>query len=306
VIRAVLAHPQLSKEYHLRAVTRDSTKPAAEALKAKGVDVVQGDLKDPASIAAAVAGSYAVFGVTNFWETMSKEAEVAQGRTIADASKAAGVKHMVWSSLPHVSVISGGQLLNVTHFDGKAEVGLYMRSLGFPALTFVEPGFFMSNLQNMMRPGPDGTYTLAWPVPANTRFPLLSAADDTGKFVASALAHPVGPNLPPPPQRIMAASGWWSGQDIVDTFTRLHGPAHTGVYSELSADAWKSLLPKEVAQEIHENFLLLRDYKYYGPDVAEEGVREALAGLDGQDKPVSLEEYLSRAGLWQPTGAGVF
>lgn len=65
VIRAVLAHPQLSKEYHLRAVTRDSTKPAAEALKAKGVDVVQGDLKDPASIAAAVAGSYAVFGVTN-------------------------------------------------------------------------------------------------------------------------------------------------------------------------------------------------------------------------------------------------
>ena len=229
---------------------------------------------------------------------MSKEAEVAQGRNIADAAKAAGVQHVVWSSLPHVTALTGGQLPNVKHFDGKAEVDAYMRSLGFPAVTSFEPGFYMSNLLTMMRPGPDGTYTMASPVPAHTRFPMLSAADDTGKFVASILARPAAPNQPSPPQRVLAASGWWSGQDVVDTFSRLHGPAHPAVYAELPADVWKSSLPKAVAQEMLENLLLVRDYKYFGPDVAEAGVREALAALDGQDKPVSLEEFLAKAGLW--------
>ena len=34
---------------------------------------------------------------------MSKEAEVAQGKNIADACKAAGVEHFIWSSLAHAS-----------------------------------------------------------------------------------------------------------------------------------------------------------------------------------------------------------
>lgn len=41
VARAVLKHPQLSKEYKIRAVTRDPTKPKAMALKAEGIEVVQ-------------------------------------------------------------------------------------------------------------------------------------------------------------------------------------------------------------------------------------------------------------------------
>ena len=229
---------------------------------------------------------------------MSKEAEVAQGRNIADAAKAAGVQHVIWSTLPHASVLTDGLLRNVEYFDSKAEVDIYMRSLGFPTMTSFEIGFYMSNLLTMMRPGPDGIYTLAWPVPAHTRLPLVSAVDDGGKFVASILARP--PNLPSPPERVMAASGWWSGQDIVDTFSRLHGPAHRAVYAELPADVWKATLPfpEAVAQGWFENFLLIRDYEYYGPGVAEAGVREALAALDGQDKPVSLEEFFAKAGLW--------
>jgi uncharacterized protein YbjT (DUF2867 family) len=40
VIRTVLEHPQLSKTYTIRAVTRDVSKPAATALKDKGCEVV--------------------------------------------------------------------------------------------------------------------------------------------------------------------------------------------------------------------------------------------------------------------------
>lgn len=41
VIKAVLADPVLSKEYKLRGVTRDVSKPAAQALAAKGVEMVK-------------------------------------------------------------------------------------------------------------------------------------------------------------------------------------------------------------------------------------------------------------------------
>ncbi len=40
VIAAVLQDPVLSKTFKIRAVTRDSTKPAAKELTAKGVQVV--------------------------------------------------------------------------------------------------------------------------------------------------------------------------------------------------------------------------------------------------------------------------
>lgn len=40
VIRAILGHPELSKTWKIRAVTRDVSKPSATALKDKGAEVV--------------------------------------------------------------------------------------------------------------------------------------------------------------------------------------------------------------------------------------------------------------------------
>lgn len=64
-METILAHPTLSAQYKIRAVTRNSSKPAAEALKNKGVEVVEADLNDKASVHTAVKGSQVVFGVTD-------------------------------------------------------------------------------------------------------------------------------------------------------------------------------------------------------------------------------------------------
>lgn len=40
VIKAVLADAVLSKEYKIRGITRDVTKPAAQALTAQGVEMI--------------------------------------------------------------------------------------------------------------------------------------------------------------------------------------------------------------------------------------------------------------------------
>lgn len=65
VVRTILSHPTLSAQYKVRAVTRDPSKPAAEALKTQGVEVVKADLNDKDSVHKAVEGSQAVFGVTD-------------------------------------------------------------------------------------------------------------------------------------------------------------------------------------------------------------------------------------------------
>jgi uncharacterized protein YbjT (DUF2867 family) len=125
----------------------------------------------------AVDGAHTVFLVTNFWETMSAEKEVAQGKSVADASKAAGVKHIVFSSLINVEKASEGRLVHVKHFDGKADIEDYIRSIGVPA-TFVQPGMFMSSFFNTIKKQEDGTYRWAHPVkPDGAKIPLFNVAD---------------------------------------------------------------------------------------------------------------------------------
>jgi uncharacterized protein YbjT (DUF2867 family) len=131
------------------------------------------------SVSHAVAGAHTVYLVTNFWDSADRNIEVAQGKAVADASKAAGVKHLIFSSLRNVSEITQGRLPHVTHFDGKAEIEQYIRDSGVPA-TFVLPGLFMSNFFSMLKKQGD-TYTLAWPVnPDTAQIPLLDTAPDTG------------------------------------------------------------------------------------------------------------------------------
>lgn len=141
--------------------------------------MVQGDLMSPE---AAVAGAHTVFLVTNFWETMSKETEIAQGKAVADASKAAGVKHLIFSSLINVTEATQGRLVHVKHFDSKAEIEGYIRKIGVPA-TFVQAGMFMSNWFGMIRKQEDGSYRWAHPTaPDVSKFPAFDVVADTGKL----------------------------------------------------------------------------------------------------------------------------
>jgi uncharacterized protein YbjT (DUF2867 family) len=122
---AIFNSPDLSSKYKVRAITRDPKKPAAQALASKGAELAQADLNDVESVKKAVDGAYGVFAVTNYWESMSKEVEETQGRNIVDACKAAGVKHLIWSTLPHVGKLTNGELSKVEHFESKAEVAEY-------------------------------------------------------------------------------------------------------------------------------------------------------------------------------------
>jgi hypothetical protein len=71
--------------------------------------------------------------------------EISQGELLLDASKAAGVKGIVWSGLVPAQKISGGKYTKVEAFDGKALVTEYGRASGIPFVE-VQAGFYATNL----------------------------------------------------------------------------------------------------------------------------------------------------------------
>src|SRR5689334_14343681 len=84
----------LADGWHVRALVRDDTTPAAAALAAAGAELVRGDLDDPASLEAAVRGAYGVFSVQS-----ASPDELTQGMNVVDAAKVGGVRHLVYSSV---------------------------------------------------------------------------------------------------------------------------------------------------------------------------------------------------------------
>src|SRR4029077_12911342 len=125
---AILSDP--AGGFACRAITRDPSKDKARALAARGAEVVKADLDDLDSLKNAFAGAYGAYCVTNFWEHFSAEKEKAQAKNLAEACRAAGVTHVIWSTLEDTRELMAHndtrmpmlqKHYRVPHFDAKAE-----------------------------------------------------------------------------------------------------------------------------------------------------------------------------------------
>ncbi|QPC71976.1 hypothetical protein HYE68_002728 [Fusarium pseudograminearum] len=282
VVRAILNDPALSKEFKIRGITRDVSKPAAKELASKGVEVVAADMNTAEQVAPAVKDAHTVFLVTNYWETNSGNGEIAQGKAVADACKTAGVKQLVFSSLLDTKKISNGRLTHIKHFEGKAEIEEYIRQINVPA-TFVLPGFFASNLFTSIRKNEDGSY--AWALPGDgdkTQVPIFDVQGDMGKFVKAAIKNFPGTLN----KRVFAATDYYSPNRITTEFSEVMGKPAT--FNQVPADVFKTFLPAAVADELTENMMLLEDPGYYGGA----DLKESLDMLD--EKPITWKEFVEK------------
>jgi uncharacterized protein YbjT (DUF2867 family) len=178
-----IARHLLAKGWQVRALTRDMNKPAAQALASAGAEIVHADNDDRASLERAMQGAYGVFSVQNFWlPNVGKEGEVRQGKHVADAAKAAGVKHFVYSS-----VGAAHRGMGQDHFATKYEIEQYIQALGLPH-TILRPVAFMENCFWQRAAITNGTYT-GWGLRPDKGLQLI-AVDDIGVFVEMALANP--------------------------------------------------------------------------------------------------------------------
>jgi uncharacterized protein YbjT (DUF2867 family) len=188
LVRAILA--DRSGGFAVRALTRNPDSEKAQALRAAGAEVVAADLDNPASLGKAFAGAYGAFCLTNFWEHFSPEKELEQARNMAQTAKAAGVQHVIWSTLEdtrkwvplqddRMPTLMGKY--KVPHFDAKGEADQFFRDAGVPT-TFLLTSFYWENFIFFgagPQRGPDGSLALVFPLDDK---PLSSiAVEDIGK-----------------------------------------------------------------------------------------------------------------------------
>ena len=178
---AVVRH-MLPKGWRLRALTRNPKSYAARQLAEKGVELVEGDMDDPASLERAARGVYGIYSVQDFW-TVGARREVQQGKNLADVAKKAGVEHLVYSSVGGAERNTG-----ITHWETKWVVEKHVRSLNLP-VTVLRPASFMetyhiTEVEIGLLKG-----KLVDPIRGDKPYQTI-ATDDIGAFAALAFERP--------------------------------------------------------------------------------------------------------------------
>jgi len=188
LVRAIQSDP--AGGFTARALTRHPDSAKAKELAALGAEIVAADVDDVESLKRAFSGAYGAYCVTFFWDHFSPERELAEARSMAEAAKAADVKHVIWSTLEDTRrwVPLGDDRMptlmgkyKVPHFDAKGEADQIFRDLGVPT-TFLQTSFYWDNLIYFgmgPKPGPNGELAYTMPM-GEAKLPGI-AAEDIGR-----------------------------------------------------------------------------------------------------------------------------
>jgi hypothetical protein len=159
-------------KWRIRGLTRDPHSNASKALSAQGVQILQADLHDSASLQNAFKGANLVFSVTDFWKPFfdpanqarakkqgkpigqhAYELELEQGQNIADAvaREVHGLDDVgfIASTLCNARQSSNGKYSELWHFDSKADVFPVYVQERYPALarktSYLHTGYFFTS-----------------------------------------------------------------------------------------------------------------------------------------------------------------
>jgi uncharacterized protein YbjT (DUF2867 family) len=256
VIDALLA----SSQFSVRFATRDPRSDAAMALARRGVDAVKADLLDPASLAAFLEGAYGAFVVTNFWDPAQMHRETEIGAAAVRAARSAGVRHLVWSTLPNCEKITGGRF-KVAHYTDKARVDEVVEAAGFPRYTFVHAPMYFQNFLTVNTPQPLPNGGRGWAVPMDPAARVMHAGDPTevGRAVSAAFA--AGGKLPSG-SHLAVCGGLYSWNNFVST---LNTQGHKlQVVRVEPPEVYDNFF--QGAREMREMYQYYEQYTYFGPE----------------------------------------
>jgi uncharacterized protein YbjT (DUF2867 family) len=207
-----VARKLLADGWKVRALTRNFNKPAAQELAKAGAELVAGDMDNRSELDAAFQGANGVFSVQNFWlPNVGFDGEIRQGKNVADAAKAAGVKHLVYSS-----VGAAHRGMGQKHFESKWIIEQHIHSIDIP-YTILRPAAFFENFNWERASILNGMFNALGLRPEKER--QLIAVEDIAAFVALAFADPeqyLG-------KTIELAGDALTESQIADTFTKVIG-----------------------------------------------------------------------------------
>jgi uncharacterized protein YbjT (DUF2867 family) len=175
----------LSDGWAVRALVRNPSSESAATLAQAGVELVLGDLDNPASVESAFQNVYGVFSVQRSefpgQPGFTVDDEIRQGTLLADLAKSFGIKHFVYTSV-------GGAERNsqITSWKSKWVIEKHIRALGLP-VTVLRPVAFMENYLSPLYGIQTGTLSSVSEPDTHTQ---VIAADDIGAFAALVFRDP--------------------------------------------------------------------------------------------------------------------
>ncbi|KAL1606392.1 hypothetical protein SLS60_003795 [Paraconiothyrium brasiliense] len=302
VVQHVVQNPDLRAQYTIRALTRDINSASARSLQNKDIEVLSADVLDRASLDHALRGVHTVFAMTPPYTSPSAPQgpsalafEFENGKRIADAALAAGVKFFIFSTLPSVREISHGKYTSVAPFDGKAKAEAYIRGLAESGMksAFICPGAFMENFAaqrwSAPRKGEDGVWVLARPNGLGFRIPLIAAREDVGTFVGAVLRD--GEKFKG--RRVCAAEGRYTWEEVARCLGRSVGREVR--FRQCSWEEWRGMAPFEGLKDfLEEVYRYPEEFGGYFGEGEEEGVRWAVESVGGKSELTSLEKFLEK------------
>jgi uncharacterized protein YbjT (DUF2867 family) len=170
-----VAKALLDRGHRVVALTRSVDTPAAAGLARAGASVVQGDFDKPGALADAMNGVDTAFLMSTPYGT-STEDEARQGIALVDAARAAGLGHVIYSS-----VASADRNTGIPHFEGKFTVEQHLAK-GAGDWTVSAPVAFMDFAGPLFLDGLRAE-ELRMAVPASRPVQYV-AVPDIGAFVA--------------------------------------------------------------------------------------------------------------------------
>lgn len=257
----------LTHGWRVRALTRNGTSPAAQALARQGAELVVGDMADRQVLDLAMRDVHGVFSVqpteggagTPSDYTVADELRL--GIAVVEAAHDAGVKHLVYSSVAGAERNSG-----ITRWQSKWQVEQRIAELQVPA-TILRAVRFMENHADPRIGIKDGVLT---DVIGTTVMIQVIAVDDIGAFAQLAFDDPelylgqaieiAGDELTMP--QIVEAIGAAIGRPITyrqltrDVVENLGGDALAGYVFANERGGWQANVP---ALRSHHSELMSHD-----------------------------------------------
>lgn len=207
--------------WRIRGITRNPSK--HQHLEEEGVELVQADLDDEASLERAFVGANAIFAMSDFFQPLfngtamlekarrerrkpgelALENDFAQGKNIvhAAAKQLQTLDRLVFSTLSAASKWSGGEVTGNYHFDSTAMTVQYLKD-EFPDLaaktSYLQLGNFFVNWRHlapvMFNKQEDGSMLIKYLHMKNGKSqPWVDASHDTGHFVRALILSDCAP-----------------------------------------------------------------------------------------------------------------
>ncbi|KAL2359700.1 hypothetical protein RJZ56_007445 [Blastomyces dermatitidis] len=202
VVRSLLGN---KANFQVRAITRNPESERSKALVDLGATVVRANGFNPAEMAQAFGGAWGAFVNINsddkIFTDSTAPTEFDMGKTIIDGAIEAGVKHIVFSSGPPCTEMTGGKV-RMKAMDMKNKIEHYIRSTGkFSTASFICAGWYLENFLSKEVapvfggfphfPDPEGYLTFKAPMWGGMEdVPWLSMTDDYGDIIHGLFLEP--------------------------------------------------------------------------------------------------------------------